>query len=70
MVLNARLKMVELLSRMSTHGFAGVRSSLPKRVWNKCMEYKVNVGQGKVVWYKLKNGNDVPVMVSHLFFFH
>ncbi len=34
------------------------------------MEYKVNDGQGKVVWYKLKNGNDVPVMVSHLFFFH
>ena len=37
------------------------------------MEYKVNDGQGKVVWYKLKNGNDhhdVPVMVSHLFFLH
>ena len=34
------------------------------------MEYKVNVGQGKVVWYKLKNGNDVPMMVSHLLFFH
>ena len=29
------------------------------------MEYKVNVGQGKVVWYKLKNGNDVPVTVSN-----
>ncbi|CAB4013219.1 Hypothetical predicted protein [Paramuricea clavata] len=39
-----------------------VRSSLPKRVWNKCMEYKVTVSQGKVVWYKLYNGNSIPVM--------
>ena len=39
-----------------------VRSSLPKKVWNKCMEYKVTVGQGKVVWYKLYNGNTVPIM--------
>ncbi|CAB3990904.1 Hypothetical predicted protein, partial [Paramuricea clavata] len=38
-----------------------VRSSLPKRVWNKCMEYKVTVAQGKVVWYKLYNGNSIPV---------
>ena len=28
------------------------------------MEYKVIVAQGKVVWYKLHNGNTVPVMVS------
>ena len=29
-----------------------VRPSLPKRVWNKCMEYKVTVAPGKEVWYK------------------
>ena len=29
------------------------------------MEYKVTVAQGKVVWYKLYNGNTVPVKVSH-----
>ena len=41
-----------------------VRSSLPKRVWNKCMEYKVTVAPGKEVWYKLYHGNNVPVLVS------
>ena len=45
-----------------------VRSSLPKRVWNKCMEYKVTVAQEKVVWYKLHNGNVVPVKVSDFTF--
>jgi LEA14-like dessication related protein len=33
------------------------------------MEYKVTVAQGKVVWYKLYNGNAVPVMVSFYFSF-
>jgi hypothetical protein len=32
------------------------------------MEYKVTVAQGKVVGYKLYNGNAVPVMVSHFTF--
>jgi hypothetical protein len=31
------------------------------------MEYKVTFAQGKVVWYKLHNGNAVPVMVSFTF---
>ena len=44
-----------------------VRSSLPKRVWNKCMEYKVTVAPGKEVWYKLYHGNNVPVWVSFAF---
>jgi hypothetical protein len=30
------------------------------------MEYKVTVAQGKVAWYKLYDGNAVPVKVSHL----
>ena len=33
------------------------------------MEYKVTVAQGKVVWYKLYNGNAVPMMVSFYFSF-
>jgi hypothetical protein len=33
------------------------------------MEYKVTVAQGKVVWYKLYNGNVVPVKVSRHFTF-
>jgi hypothetical protein len=33
------------------------------------MEYKVTVAQGKVVWYKLYNGNSIPVKVgSHISF--
>jgi hypothetical protein len=32
------------------------------------MEYKVTVAQGKVAWYKLYDGNAVPVKVSHLTF--
>ena len=44
-----------------------VRSSLPKKVWNKCMEYKVTVAPGKEVWYKLYHGNNVPVLVSFAF---
>ena len=45
-----------------------VRSSLPKKVWNKCMEYKVTVSPGKEVWYKLYHGNNVPVLVSIYYF--
>ena len=41
-----------------------VRSSLSKRLWNKCMEYKVTLANGKVVWYKLYKGNAVPILVS------
>ena len=33
------------------------------------MEYKVTVAQGKVVWYKLHNGNSIPVMVGFHFSF-
>jgi hypothetical protein len=33
------------------------------------MEYKVTVAQGKVVWYKLYNGNPIPAMVGFHFMF-
>jgi hypothetical protein len=42
-----------------------VRSSLAKRLWNKCMEYKVTQANGEVVWYKLE-GSAVPLKVNYL----
>ena len=40
-----------------------VRSALPKRVWDKCMEYKVVKDNGNIVWYKLLGENAVPTEV-------
>ncbi|XP_028391389.1 uncharacterized protein LOC114516186 [Dendronephthya gigantea] len=37
-----------------------VRSSFPKKVWNKCMDYKVSEADGDEVWYKLVGQNAVP----------
>ncbi|XP_028413259.1 uncharacterized protein LOC114536107 [Dendronephthya gigantea] len=37
-----------------------VRSSSPKKVWNKCMDYKVSEANGDEVWYKLVGQNAVP----------
>ncbi|XP_028413234.1 fibrinogen gamma chain-like [Dendronephthya gigantea] len=37
-----------------------VRSSSPKKVWNKCMDYKVSEANGDEVWYKLVGQNVVP----------
>jgi hypothetical protein len=40
-----------------------VRSSIPKKVWNKCMDYKVTKENGDTDWYKLLNGNPTPKKV-------
>jgi hypothetical protein len=48
----------------SVYTWFWVRTSLPKKLWDNCMEYKVAVGNGKVVWYKLYDGSAVPVLVS------
>ena len=40
-----------------------VRSSIPKKVWNKCMDYKVTTENGDTIWYKLLNGNPTPEKV-------
>ena len=37
-----------------------MRSSLPKRLWNKCMEYKV-IENGVPVWYKLTGDKLLPL---------
>ena len=44
----------------NTHTWFWVRSALPKRVWNKCMEYKITKANGIVDWYKLARGNVNP----------
>ena len=42
-----------------------MRSALPKRVWNKCMEYKITKANGDVAWFKLVGGNVNPKEVSY-----
>ena len=42
-----------------------VRSALPKRVWNKCMEYKITKANGDVAWFKLVGGNVNQKEVSY-----
>jgi hypothetical protein len=41
-----------------------VRTSLPKRVWNRCMEYKVKNEYGDMVSYKLLDGSTTPEKVT------
>ncbi|CAB3983921.1 Hypothetical predicted protein [Paramuricea clavata] len=38
-----------------------VRSSLPKRLWKKCMDYQVKRNDGKLISYKLVGHNVVPI---------
>ncbi|XP_028410572.1 uncharacterized protein LOC114533270 isoform X2 [Dendronephthya gigantea] len=38
-----------------------VRSSVPKAVWKKCMDYKVKRRDGKTIWYKIVGSSAVPV---------
>ena len=40
-----------------------VRSSLPKLMWSKCMEYKV-IENGAALWYKLTGDTLLPLKVS------
>lgn len=41
-----------------------VRVSIPKKVWNKCMDYKVTTENGDIIWYKLLDGNPTPEKVQ------
>ena len=41
-----------------------VRSSLPKRLWKKCMDYQVKRDDGKLIWYKLIGHSVIPVEVK------
>ena len=40
-----------------------VRSSLPKKLWKKCMDYQVKKDDGKLTWYKLVGHSVIPVKV-------
>ena len=44
-----------------------VRSSLPKKLWKKCMDYEVKLDNGKSIWYKLVGHDVIPVLVFYLF---
>jgi hypothetical protein len=41
-----------------------VRSSIPKKVWKKCMDYKVTTPNGDTVRYKLLDRNPTPEKVK------
>ena len=41
-----------------------VRSSLPKRLWKKCMDYQVKRNDGKLISYKLTGHSVIPVEVK------
>ena len=40
-----------------------VRSSLPKRIWNRCMEYQSQDGNGQLQWYTLVGDFTTPEKV-------
>ena len=44
-----------------------VRSSLPKRLWKKCMDYQVKRDDGKLISYKLIGHSVIPVEVTIYF---
>ncbi|CAB4043402.1 Hypothetical predicted protein, partial [Paramuricea clavata] len=46
--------------KKDTYTWFWVRTSLPKRVWHRCMEYKVKNENGDMVSYKLLDGNTTP----------
>ena len=46
-----------------TYTWYWVRTSLPKSVWNRCMEYKVMNENGDMVSYRLLDGNTTPEKV-------
>ena len=48
-----------------TYSWFWVRTSLPKRVWNRCMEYKVKNDKGEMVSYRLLDGNPTPEKVQN-----
>ena len=42
-----------------------VRSRIPKKIWNKCMDYKV-MENGAFVWYKIIGDNELPTKVCFI----
>jgi hypothetical protein len=50
--------------KKDTYTWFWVRTSLPKRVWHRCMEYKVKNENGDMVSYKLLDGNTTPEKVT------
>jgi hypothetical protein len=46
-----------------TYTWFWVRTSLPKRVWNRCMDYKVRNSNGEMVSYRLLDGDTIPEKV-------
>ena len=43
-----------------------VRSSLPTRLWNKCMDYQEKRDDGKLISYKLVGHSVIPVEVMRI----
>ena len=41
-----------------------LRSSLPKRLWKKCVDYQVKRNDRKLIWYKLIGHSVIPVEVK------
>ena len=41
-----------------------IRSSLPKKIWEKCMDYQVKTDSGKLTSYKLVGHSVVPTEVN------
>lgn len=40
-----------------------VRTSLPQKVWKRCMDYKVENENGDTIWYRLLDGSTIPKKV-------
>ena len=49
--------------RKNVYTWFWVRSSIPRRLWSKCMDYKV-MENGAAVWYKLIGDSELPVKVG------
>ena len=41
-----------------------VRSTLPKQIWNRCMEYQRQDESGQLQWYTLVGGSAIPKKVT------
>ena len=52
--------------KTQTYTWFWVRTSLPKRVWNRCMEYKVKSEGGDMISYRLLDGDTTPEKVTDM----
>ena len=41
-----------------------MRTSVSKKLWTKCVDYKIEE-KGTYVWYKLVGNSNVPIEVGH-----